>query len=265
METRLPEQERAPTGGWQTLVDEIDVILWEANPEDFRFLYVSQGAERVLGYPPEEWISSENFWVRFVHPEDRAAAIELCSSETRAGRDHRMEYRAIRRDGSEVTLRDLVHVVKDEAGNPILLRGAMMDVTDRRRIEEALAEEQARYRILADNALDLVSLHAEDGRFLFVSPSCREITGYDPEELIGRGLDAVVHPEDLPDLYTAIRLVLDGAEPPAIVFRVLHRSGEIRWCETKGNLVVPSEGHGEVRLVGVTRDISERRILLEEL
>lgn len=261
----MPEQDTGPIGGWQALVDCLDVILWEADPKTFRFLYVSQGAERLLGYPVERWTSSENFWASFVHPDDQAAAIELCARETRAGRDHDMEYRALHRDGSVVTLRDLVHVVKNEAGEPVLLRGAMMDVTDRKRVEEALAKEQARYRILADNALDLVSLHAEDGRFLFVSPSCMEITGYTPEELLGRGLDFVVHPEDLPDLYTAIRLVLDGADPPAIVFRVLHRSGEIRWCETKGNLVAPSDSNGEVRLAGVTRDISERRILQEEL
>jgi len=261
----VAQQANIPTGGWQTLVDDLDVILWEADPATFHFLYVSRGAERILGYPVGNWLTDDGFWEGIIHPEDREGAKAFCIDRSRSGEDHQFEYRAVHRDGSTVWLRDFVHVVKDEEGRPALLRGAMMDISETKRAEAALQDEQARYRILADNVLDLVSLHGSDGRFLFVSPSSREITGYEPEDLVGKGLEAVVHPEDLPDLFAAIRSVLEGNDPPAIVFRVVHRSGEIRWCETKGNLVPSSNGSGEVRLAGVTRDISERRLLQEEL
>jgi len=254
-----------PRGGWRELVDGVDAIVWEADPETFQFGFVSQGAQRMLGFPRGEWLASEEFWPGIIHPEDRDAAVRYCAEMTRAGKDHRLEYRVLDREGEVVWVRDLVSVVTDPVGAPVLLRGTMIDVTETRRAVEALEEEESRHRLLADHIQDLVSLHSRDGRFLYLSPSCRDILGYEPWELIGAPLERVIHPEDLPELYSAIETILQGGELPAAVFRAIRKDGTLRWCETKGVPERTSSSNHPPRLVGVTRDISERRLLQSEL
>src|SRR5262249_6161168 len=95
---------------YQTLVDSIDGIVWEATP-DFSFVFVSKQAERILGYPVEQWKSTPTFWVDHIHPNDRKWAMEFCQTRTSSLQDHDFEYRMIASDGRIVWLRDLVHVV----------------------------------------------------------------------------------------------------------------------------------------------------------
>src|SRR3989442_15222533 len=67
------------------LVQRLDAILWEANPKTARFTFVSQRAEKLLGYPVERWMSEPQFWLSLLHPEDRERAVGLCRRPTERG------------------------------------------------------------------------------------------------------------------------------------------------------------------------------------
>jgi len=261
----LPASGWEPSGGWSSLLDGLDGIIWEADPHSFRFRYVSAGAERLLGYPLSDWYEGEDFWLRLLVEEDREEALRYCLAMLEVQRDHQLVYRVRHRDGRVLWLRDIVTVVRDASGRTVALRGMMMDISDLKETEEVLRSEREQHALLSDHALDLVSLHEPDGRFLFASAACREITGYEPEELIGRPLEQLIYPEDLPPLMAAVQDVLEGRPAQAIVFRVVRRSGELRWCETKGSLAPSPLPGAPPHLVGVTRDISERKVLQDEL
>ena len=112
------------------LVDTVDAILWEGDAKTFQFTFVSQAAERILGYPVARWYEP-NFWADvIVHPEDRDDAVAYCALATGQGRDHTFEYRARAADGRLVWLRDIVRVVPGAKGVPESLRGVMVDVTE---------------------------------------------------------------------------------------------------------------------------------------
>ncbi|MEX2372662.1 MAG: cache domain-containing protein, partial [Dehalococcoidia bacterium] len=110
---------------YMDLVDGVDAIVWEADARTFEFHYVSQRAERILGYPTRRWLSEPTFWADHIHADDREQAVNYCRACTLAGQDHSFEYRAIAADGGVVWLEDVVRVVLDPDGQPSLLRGVM--------------------------------------------------------------------------------------------------------------------------------------------
>ncbi len=130
------------------LIEGLDAIIWEADARTFRFTFVSRQAERLLGYPVEAWLSEPDFWVRHIHPDDRDRAVRFCQTATEEGRDHSFDYRLMAADGREVWFYDTVRVVADAAGRPTRLQGLMVDITERKRLEEALRDREARLHIL---------------------------------------------------------------------------------------------------------------------
>ncbi len=128
------------------IVNTTDGIIWEADATSFAFSFVSDKAERLLGFPVTDWYRT-GFWVENLHPEDRLWAPEFCASCTGRAEPHDFEYRFIARDGRTVWLHDVVTVVIED-GKPRWLRGIMIDVTARKEIEmrmEQLTHEQARH------------------------------------------------------------------------------------------------------------------------
>src|SRR5690242_13013366 len=98
---------------YEQLVSSIDGIVWELDVQTFLFTFVSQQAERLLGYPLNQW-REPNFWVDHLHPDDRDWALSFCLDATRDQRNHDFEYRMIAADGRTVWLRDIVSVVSEE-------------------------------------------------------------------------------------------------------------------------------------------------------
>jgi PAS domain S-box-containing protein len=126
-------------GGWtryETLVNSLDGIVWEADPRTFQFTFVSRQAERLLGYPVQRWLVEPGFWRDHLHPDDRDWAVSLCLNAVEKGQSHEFEYRMVAADGRTVWLRDIVTVVSD--GGRATLRGVMVDVTARKLAEETL-------------------------------------------------------------------------------------------------------------------------------
>ncbi|MRG97767.1 sensor histidine kinase [Polyangium spumosum] len=129
------------------LVSDVGSIVWEFDLAARRFTFVSRQAERILGYPVEEWLGDPMFWYRYMHPEDVGWAPAYCENETKRLTAHEFVYRMIAADGRVVWLRDIVTVVV-EGNVPKRLRGVMVDVTASKQAEaerdRLLAEEQAR-------------------------------------------------------------------------------------------------------------------------
>jgi PAS domain S-box-containing protein len=108
------------------------VIVWQGDAATFQFLFVSEGAETLLGYPARRWTEEPTFWTDVIlHPDDRDHAVAYCALSTGKGQDHDFEYRARTEDGRVVLLHDVVRVVFGPKGFATHLRGLMFDVTSR--------------------------------------------------------------------------------------------------------------------------------------
>ena len=165
---------------FRDLVNTTDGIVWEADANTFEFTFVSQKAERLLGYPIAEW-RKPGFWVENIHPDDQTWAPEYCAACTGRLEAHDFEFRFIARDGSTVWLQDIVTVVAED-GKPRWLRGIMMDVTERKQSDEmlrklSLAVEQSPESIVITNV---------HGEIEYVNDSFVQNTGYSREDVIGQ-------------------------------------------------------------------------------
>ncbi len=126
---------------FRRLVEQINVLPWEFDWDSGRFTYVGPQAEAFSGYPPDAW-TAENFWVDHIHPEEREEILHACRVASERDEDHSLEYRMICADGSMIWIQDIVTVETLPGGDKVL-RGVLMDITDRKREEaERLALER---------------------------------------------------------------------------------------------------------------------------
>jgi PAS domain S-box-containing protein len=128
---------------YEDLVDSLEAIVWRAEAATLQTSYVSKRAEAILGYPITQWLREPNFWEAHLHPEDRLSALASYRQVTRDQQHHALEYRMITADGRTVWFHDSVHAVVEDGISRELI-GVMVDVTDRKGAERALAEVTGR-------------------------------------------------------------------------------------------------------------------------
>lgn len=133
---RVQETLRASEQRFRDLVESTEGIVWEADATTFTFSSVSNNAQRLLGYPVQEWLTP-GFWASHIVEEDRERAMSICAACTGRQENHDFEYRFVAQDGRIVWLRDIVRVVVEE-GRPRWLRGLMIDISGQKRSEENL-------------------------------------------------------------------------------------------------------------------------------
>jgi diguanylate cyclase (GGDEF)-like protein/PAS domain S-box-containing protein len=129
---------------------------------------------------------------------------------------------------------------------------------ERARTEEALRDSEIRFRLLAENASDVVSLHDLDGQSLYVSPSCERVFGFTPDEMARMRPFTMVHPEDRARATAHHEALLRGEPVTALTCRKLHKSGRHVWAETSWRPILNRSGK-IVRLQAASRDVTERR------
>lgn len=139
---------------------------------------------------------------------------------------------------------------------------------DTERLREAtlrLRESEERFRLLAENASDLVSIHEADDRTIYASPSALPLLGYEPAELVELAPSALIHPDERETLAAYRKAVFDqGRATEPLVHRLCTKSGEERWFETMIDPVLSEDGT-IVRYATVSRDVTERRRAEEQL
>jgi diguanylate cyclase (GGDEF)-like protein/PAS domain S-box-containing protein len=128
-------------GVYRTLLESTRAIPWKIDWATLRFAYIGPQIEELLGWTPGSWATVQD-WADRMHPEDRAWVFDFCVSQSMAGIDHEADYRALRKDGSYVWIRDVVHVVRNDDGSPNALIGFMFDISERKRTEEKLLDMQ---------------------------------------------------------------------------------------------------------------------------
>lgn len=131
---------------YRDLVNGLDAIVWEVDADTFRFTFVSQQAEKILGYPVEQWLTEPGFWSNHIHPDDREWAVGFCKRAIAERRDHAFEYRMVAANGHLVWLSDVARVITDASGNVSQLRGVMVNITVQKQSAREL--EAARQRVL---------------------------------------------------------------------------------------------------------------------
>ena len=166
--------------------------------------------------------------------------------------------------GGRRFLQILVMPIAGSSGRPDRLLAVTRDVTQATEAESALKQSHERYRLLAENASDLVLLRATgaDGRMLFVSPSCRRLLGYDPEALASARLSELVHRDDREGVDAILGGLDEGDGTVVHTHRMRRADGAVIWVE---GAFRRAEWLGETVIVAAFRDVTERQNRAEAL
>lgn len=246
---------------WQLrqLIDGVNAIVWEADATTWRFTFVNEEAEAMLGYPVSQWMSEPDFWVSLIHDEDRDKAISFCQECTGLGRDHQFDYRAKKSSGDYIWLRDTVRVILDHNGNPKTLRGVMIDIDAEKRAVAALRESEVERKRTEDFALVMPVQIGLNGRWQKVTPRLCEFLGYSEQELLNSSCSDTTHADDLVEDNRQIHRLLSGEiKSFDREKRYVRKDGEIVWAYVNCSVVFDRLNE-PVRFLTYIRDITEQR------
>jgi PAS domain S-box-containing protein len=197
-----------------------------------------------------------------VHPADRARADELLTLAIERGQNYSHRLRVKHADGTWHAVLCRAVCERDKFGVTVGVIGTILDISEIERTDEALRASEAQYRLLAENATDIIVRADLKGNLLYVSPSCRAL-GYEPAELIGVSSMSLVHPDDLPSfIANTTDLVNDRKSRAGSNREHRYRTKTGVWVWLQGNPTVVRDLAGTVvEIINVFRDVTERRKL----
>ena len=136
------------------------------------------------------------------------------------------------------------------------------EIEERKHAEKALRESEAKYRRLVEHSNDLVCEIDMRGHFLFLNPQYEQILGYAPQELLGRSAKELIHPDHLQASTPKLQQVITTRTASRDQWRFQHKNGEWRWFECASQTY--ESAPGEIRIVVISRDITERKLAEEQ-
>ncbi|HLA79577.1 MAG TPA: EAL domain-containing protein [Vicinamibacteria bacterium] len=220
------------------------------------FVFVNDALCDLLGYSQGELLGMNNR--QYTDPANARKLYQGFHSVYLTGNPASfLDWEILRKDGTPRVVEASVALLRDPAGEPVGFRGVVRDVTEQKRAEQALRESEERYRRLIELSPDAVAIYSE-GRIVFCSPAGARLVGYDrPQELLGKPIFEIVHPDSRPLVEERIRRLLTAGQPlPFVEEKFLHRSGATLDVEVGA---VPFTYQDRPAVQVVVRDISERK------
>jgi PAS domain S-box-containing protein len=225
--------------------------------------FVAPSVANILGYQPDELIHTDIF--SLVHPDDLAVAKQAFLSELK--KDSKLQYinTRIKNKNNEwiwcvVRGHNLLH--NEEVQSIVVY---FSDDSQRKKIENELKEGEQKFRLLSENSKDIVCLHEINGRYLYLSPSITKVTGYLPEELIGKSPFDYFHPDEWDTGKAQFKEKnLRKFITANTQYRFRKKDGSYLWLETTTQPIYSSHKR-IVSLQTTSRDISDRMQVLHEL
>jgi PAS domain S-box-containing protein len=221
------EQKLADSEGrFEALAANVPGIVFQCTMErsgDFIFSHLSGHVAEFFGPKAAEVAADGSKILRLIDPADLEA---FRRSLREAGAELVLwahDFRMIDPAGSQRWVRGRAKPQQLPDGS-IVWHGAMVEVTRRKRREEALRRIERHYRLIAESTTDVIQITAADGTLSYVSPSAARLFGYPAAELMGRPADALLHPGDVESARAARRQAGDG-KPVAMSYRLRRKDG----------------------------------------
>ena len=217
-----------------------------------QIIYVSPACYDVTGYTPQQ-IMQQQLWL--IHPDDtermRKEYLRARTGESETG----IEFRCITKQG-EIRWQSQSWSPIMDGDKVRLVVSIIRDITDRVRSEAALCESEARYKGIVEHSSDLIVLCQPDGVWTYASPACKEILGYEPEEVVG-SMPIISLPQDQEWLMPIFHKAMAGETGSNLQYRVRTKTGEIRWISHAWTPIL--EDGRVTQVLNVVRDITDQK------
>jgi len=248
---------------YRHLIEQVPATIYIDQSDDKSTnLYTSPQSQVLTGYTPEEWGTIPALWKKLIHPDDleRVEAEHLRTNRT--GEPFDMEYRLVGRDERVVWVRDTAVLQTDPTTGQKRWHGLFVDISERKKIEQALSESEERYRKLIELMPDLV-LVIQDRLIVFANPACALLLGYpDVTAIEGKPLLQVLRRVSPQARYERIHYPTPEPKAPAMLAILFLGSDDPVQIEILTNSIVYKTRPATL-IVG--RDVSARRKAEEAL
>ena len=258
---RAEEALRQNEEKYRTILEDIQESYFEV---DFtgNFTFFNDSLCRLYGYSKEELMG-----MNYRHYTDKEQSKELFQTFNKVYNTgeptERFGGQIIKKDGTKRYVEESVSLQKDSSGKPIGFRGIVRDITERRRAEEAVAENERKFSTLIGNLPGIVYRCDNDREWTmsFLSEGCRDLTGYAPEEIIGNrrlSYNDVINFEHRERIWAEVQTALSKREHYSFEYSITTAAGDVKWVWARGCGIFSPDGEVQA-LEGFISDITERK------
>ena len=180
----------------QLATEAAEIGLWDFDPTTNE-VYYSPEWKRQIGYEDHELASSFETWESLLHPDDRVEALQAVDDYLTGRRaDYSVEFRLKHKDGSYRWIHARADMQRDGDGKPLRVYGCHLDVTERKKAEQALRLSEERYRAIFERSQNgIIFADTKTRKFRYANPAAARMLGYTQEELCRLGVEDI-HPAD---------------------------------------------------------------------
>jgi PAS domain S-box-containing protein len=227
-------------------------------------LNINETELKWLGYEKEE-IIGKMYLRDIISAKGTSEFEDIFKQSIQEGYINNLESEMVRKDGSVFPILVNINYLKDTGGRFVKTHSTVFDITELKKVQQKLQENEYHYRLMADNITDMISRHYPDGTYFYVSPSCKKLLGYAPEELHGRSLYDLIHLDDLESVAKSYLSLTEVPEVHTIIYRIRRKDKKYIWFETINRYFKDAQT-GQIReVLSVSRDVTQRKEVEEKL
>lgn len=256
-------------------IDEVVYHIDLTKPEGEQIRFVGSNIENVFGITRDEFISGQAMFIDNCHPDDVVPVRVKAEALRQSKQAGTFLYRYFKRSQEDfIWIEERVIPTFGEDGLQIEIIGVARDITDQVNNRMRLLQSEERFRLLAQNANDIIYklTFYPEAKYEFISASVEKITGFSPAEYYADALIGfkVCHPEDQEMMASAGQLMMSNSpkifapDAAPLIFRSYRKDGTLIWTETSNRPVFDFEGK-VIGIEGISRDVTQRKLAENEL
>ena len=228
---------------------------WELIPPNSAPMWCEE-LFHLVGFDPQKGVPSLSAQKDIVHPEDRELFSRSIMGAITDGEPFDMEFRFTRPDGEIRWMNAKGEVDKDGEGNILRVFGTAQDITQFKSVEIALRKTEKRYREIFNSISDIFYRTDREGKLQMVSPSCKKVLGYEPDELVGSAIENLYLTREQ---WENFLLQLNEKEELFDFENALKaKDGSIVWLSTNAHFY-KDDRENVIGIQGVSRDVTRRK------
>lgn len=241
----------------------IGIVVSDIRKSDNPITFTNNAFSELTGYSEEEVINRN---CRFLQGKDRDQSIIPKIRETISkGLSGRFILKNYRKYGSLFWNELSLAPIKSFDNEITHYVGVQNNITELIETQNKLKTEKELLGMLTSNSLDMISRHSLDGTYIFITPSCKNFVGLEADQVIGRNAYDFIHEDDIPKVRESFQKMFASKEASKISYRLKHVNGSIIWVETLSRYTFNSKSNFLVEIQSTTRDITERKEILDKL
>jgi diguanylate cyclase (GGDEF)-like protein/PAS domain S-box-containing protein len=218
---------------------------------------------RIYGVTPETFVPTKENLISLIYSKDQPAMREWIRACLAGEQPDELEFRVRRQDGNMRIIRSNGDLQHAPDGTPLRIIGTVQDITENKRVEDALREQEEFFRMIAESVDDFIAVLDLEGRRLYNNASYSRVFG-NTESMRGSDSFAEIHPDDRERIRRIFKETIKSGVGQRAEFRIMMKDGSIHHMESSGGLIKNSQGE-PLYMVVVSHDITARKMNEEEI